>query len=251
MKISKELKREIWEFCHANDITNVEGFIETMVKQGFNIEKYGTSPFDITKQPEVIEKEVIKEVEKIVEKRVEVPVEVIKEVEVEKIIEKKIEVPVEKIVEKEVIKEVPVEKIVYKTDDEVVNNLQNQIELNNESFNKSQERNEELQKEVDRLKQFEGVLETLNETTFENQKLTEELDALRRELDEKVDVVVDEKYKQFWEDEVEAHEKTKERIKELEEIINHLQGKSSDDSDIYGSDSKGWWSGGSNIFRKK
>jgi len=248
MDIPKKLKDEIWDYCRSNDISGIDDFIQKMVKQGFNIEKYGTSPFNINKEPEVIEKEIIKEVEKIVEKRVEVPVEVIKEVEVEKIVEKKIEVPVEKIVEKEVIKEVPVEKIVYKTDDEVVNNLQNQIELNNKSFNKSQERNEELQKEVDRLKQFEGVLESLNETTFENQKLTEELDALRRELDAKVDVVVDEKYKQFWEDEVEAHEKTRERIKELEGIIKHLQGKSDDNSDIYGSENKGRWDGKSNIM---
>ena len=92
MKIPKKLKKEIKDYCVLNNITDIETFMLDAVKQGFNIEKYGNAPFDLSKPPEIVEKEV----EKIVE--------IIKEVE------KIIEVPVEKIVEKEVeiIVEVPV-----------------------------------------------------------------------------------------------------------------------------------------------
>ena len=111
--ISKKLKDEIWDYCRLNDITDVNGFIEKMTQQGYNVEKYGNAPVDLT--PE------IKEVEKIVE--VEVIKEVVKtiEVEVEKIVEVIKEVPVD------VIKEVIVEKEVYVTDDEVNKGLQNNI----------------------------------------------------------------------------------------------------------------------------
>lgn len=105
MEIPKKLKDEIWEYCRLNDITDLNAFMGKMLNQGFNIEKYGTTPFSINRP----EKE-------IVEKIIEVPIEVIKEVE--KIIEKEIikEVPVEKIIE--VIKEVPVEVFIEKTNDE-------------------------------------------------------------------------------------------------------------------------------------
>jgi hypothetical protein len=132
MELPKELKDEVWEYCRLNDITDLNAFMVRMLRQGYNIEKYGATPFKMSKgEPEIIEKEiikeviveVIKEVEKIVEKEIikEVPVEVIKEVIVEKqissgkkevIIEKIVEVPVEVIkeviVEREVIKEVPI-----------------------------------------------------------------------------------------------------------------------------------------------
>lgn len=248
MEIPKKLKDEIWEYCRSNDISSVDEFTQRMVKQGFNIEKYGTAPFNSKSKPEIIEKEVIKEVEKIVEKRVEVPVEVIREVEVEKIIEKTIEVPVEKIVEveKEVIKEIPFEKIVYKTDDEVVNTLQKELDETKTILKDSISDFDEDRKAFDLV-----MKEREEEYAEELDALRQELDALRQELDAKVDVVVDEKYKKFWEDEVESHDKTKEEIKKLKEIINHLRGTSDDDPDIYGSDNKGWWSGRSNIFGKK
>lgn len=290
MDIPKKLQDEIWDYCRLNNIPNIDEFINKMVGNGFNVEKYGTSPFGYSgvnepPEPEIIEKEVIKEVEKIVEKRVEVPVEVIKEVEVEKIVEKKIEVPVEKVVVKEVVKEVPVEKIVekeivkevvkevpiekivYKTDDEVVNKLQEQLELEIRTSKAQFKINEELVEEKNSI--FEELTETKQTledsiSSFDEdrksfglvmkereEEYSEELGALRQELDAKVDVVVDEKYKKFWEEEVKSHDETKKRIKELEEIINHLQGKSDDKSDIYGSDNKGWWGGGSNLFGKK
>ena len=101
MDIPKKLQDEIWDYCRANNISNIDEFTGKMLVNGFNVEKYGNVPFSHNIEPEVIEKEVIKEVEKIVEKEVikEVPVEVIKEVE--KIVEKKVEVPVEVIKEVE------------------------------------------------------------------------------------------------------------------------------------------------------
>lgn len=113
MKISKKLKSEIEEYCKLNNIKDVEKFISKNIEVGFNIEKYGNSPFV---QEIVVEKEVpvetIKEI--VIEK--EIPVEVIKEVVKE--------VPVEK----EVIKEIIVEKEVYISDDEKITDLVAQIE---------------------------------------------------------------------------------------------------------------------------
>lgn len=77
MEVSKELNDEIWNYCRANNITNIDEFMTKCLKQGFTAEKFGATP-------SVREKIVEKEVEKIVE------------VEVEKIVEKIVEVPVEK-----------------------------------------------------------------------------------------------------------------------------------------------------------
>jgi len=87
MSIPEELKNEIWDYCRFNNITNVDQFTINLLKQGFTVEKYGTSPM----RPEIVEKEVIKEVVKEVIKEVQVPVE--------KIVEKIVKVPVEKIVD--------------------------------------------------------------------------------------------------------------------------------------------------------
>jgi hypothetical protein len=154
MELPKELKDEVWEYCRLNDITDLNAFMVRMLKQGYNIEKYGATPFKMgQKEPEIIEKEIIREVivekevikevivekEKIVEVIKEVPVEVIKEIIVEKIggiTENRVEVPVEVI--KEVIKEVIVEKIVevpikndkqFKELEQQVENLKIELEL--------------------------------------------------------------------------------------------------------------------------
>lgn len=73
MVIPKELKEEIWDFCRLNDITNIDEFTIKLVKQGFTVEKFGSSP-------------TVKIIEKVVEKIVEVPVE--------KIVEKIVEIPI-------------------------------------------------------------------------------------------------------------------------------------------------------------
>ena len=72
MELPKELTNEIWDYCRANNITNIQDFTIKLIRQGFTVEKFGATP-------------TVKTVEKIVEKIVEVPVE--------KIVEKRIEVP--------------------------------------------------------------------------------------------------------------------------------------------------------------
>lgn len=67
MELPKELKKEIWDYCLVNDITNIDEFVIKLTKQGFNSERYGNSPLDKT----------IEIKEKIIEKIVETPKEVI------------------------------------------------------------------------------------------------------------------------------------------------------------------------------
>ncbi len=97
MEIPKQLKDEIWDYCRANDISNIDEFIIKILRSGFTSEKFGSSPVPV----KIIEKEI----EKIVE------------VTVEKEIEKIVEVPVEKIVVKEI----------YVTDDEANKVLNDKI----------------------------------------------------------------------------------------------------------------------------
>ena len=73
MEIPKKLKDEIWEYCRLNDISNIDEFIIKMIRQGYTIEKFGSTPLGGNE---------VKEIEKIVE--------VIREVPVEKIIEKEV-----------------------------------------------------------------------------------------------------------------------------------------------------------------
>jgi hypothetical protein len=225
--------------------------------------------------------EVIKEVEKVVEKRVEVPVDRIVEKEVVK------EIVVEKEVPVEVIKEVEkiVEKEVYVTDDETItdlthkiSDLEEKLELEIKTSNTQVELNKELtevknslfdelekkKKELDEsIEDWGADVTTLTnnlgstiedknrETDTLNRKITDltnEVSQLEKDLEDKK---TDNKYKKFWEDEIGSHDKTKEEINVLKETINQLKGYTKDDNDIYGSDEKGWWSGGSNIKRKK
>ena len=79
MDIPSKIQDEIWDYCRANKITNIDEFTVNLIKQGFTVEKLGATP-------NVIEKVV--EVEKIIE--VEKIVEVEKIIEVEKVVEKKI-----------------------------------------------------------------------------------------------------------------------------------------------------------------
>jgi hypothetical protein len=235
MDIPKKLQDEIWDYCRLNEIPNIDEFTNKMVGNGFNIEKYGNSPFGSeTPEPEIIEKEVIKEiikevpVEKIVEKRVEVVVEVIKEVPVE------------------VIKEVSVEKKVYITDDEQVTQLTDEITILEETLNNTIKGYDDEKEELKR--EYIVDLENYEEG---RRLLMKELNSIKQKLDEKPKEIVGGKYKGFWEEEVEAHDKTKEEIKRLNGILNHLNGGSDDNNDIYDDESRGLWGGGSNISRKK
>lgn len=96
MELPKNLKDEIWEYCRVNNITNIDDFTLKLIKQGFTIEKFGSTP---------------------------------KTNVIEKVVEKIVEVPVEKIVEK--IVEVPIPMIDSKLSDE----LTKQIELLNTTKN--------------------------------------------------------------------------------------------------------------------
>jgi len=100
MEIPKDIKDQVWDYCRANSITNVDQFLLDCLKQGFTVEKYGTSPIS----PQVIEK------------IIEVPVEKIVEVPVERIVERIIEVPVEKIVEKIITNDTQVQELLVKLD---------------------------------------------------------------------------------------------------------------------------------------
>lgn len=133
MEIPKDIQNEIWDYCRLNNITNVDQFMLNALKQGFTVEKYGTSPI----VPQVIEKEI----EKIVEKIVEVPVE--------KIVEKIVEVPVEKIVEKVI------------TDDSQVQELLVKIEKLEKDLKQEKEKtsNSELGKLYQRIENLESLLE--------------------------------------------------------------------------------------------
>lgn len=75
MEVPNKLKDEIWEYCRVNNITNIDEFIIKMIRQGYTVEKFGSTPME---RKEVIE----------VEKIIEIPVEVVKEVIVEKEVKK-------------------------------------------------------------------------------------------------------------------------------------------------------------------
>ena len=143
MKIPKKLKDEIWEYCRLNDITDIDAFILKSTQQGFNIEKYGTTPFKVgDKGPKVIEKEVVKVVTATTE------VEIIKEIPIEI----------------EVIKEV--EKIVKVTvsDNELIDNLNEEKNLLSEKIKQLEE---SLKKEKERVEELSnsdlGVITKLNQ----------------------------------------------------------------------------------------
>jgi len=133
MELPKDIQNEIWDYCRMNSITNVDQFIINMVKQGFNVEKYGTSPI----MPQVIEKEI----EKIVEKVIEVPVE--------KIVEKVVEVPVEKIVEKVITDDSQVKELLVKLE-----TLERELKLEKEKTSGS-----ELGKLYQKIQRLEDLLE--------------------------------------------------------------------------------------------
>jgi hypothetical protein len=179
---NKEILGSVDSFCKLNNIDDVDSFIKNVFQEGFNIKKYGLLGKTLNegekdlKTGGIEEKRV--EIEVIREIRVEIPVEVIKEVE------KIVEVIKEVIVEKEVIKEVPVdrvvEKIIYTTDDIQINELGGKIaELEQEIYTKTTE--------IGTIRQEFSTKTEETENIFQNEisKKDEELDELRRTLDEK------------------------------------------------------------------
>ena len=178
MEITLELDpkqyKDLSRYCELNKLIP-EDIVKKSYLEGFMIEKYGLLSkmggeqekqveIEVIREKRVeIPVEVIKEVVKI--EYVEVPVEVIKEVIVEKLVEVIKEVPVDKVVIKEIIKEVPVEKIVTIYD----NSSENELLL-----------------KLQQLEQEFSTKTTENENIFHYKmsKKDEELDELRRTLDE-------------------------------------------------------------------
>lgn len=44
MELPKNLKNDIWDYCRANNITNIDEFCIKLIRQGFTIEKFGNKP---------------------------------------------------------------------------------------------------------------------------------------------------------------------------------------------------------------
>jgi hypothetical protein len=142
MEIPKKIKDEIWEYCRANDIPNIDDFTLKMISQGFTVEKYGAAP---TAKEKIVEKIVDKVVEKIVE------------------------VPVEKIVEK------IVEKEVYVSDDNAHTELTNKIK---ELESKLEDNKNNVPDEIKNLR--EGYESKLKERDDKISLLTNLLDIEKR-----------------------------------------------------------------------
>jgi hypothetical protein len=163
-------------FCDANNIKDKDEFIYLCFKQGFDIKKFGL----LGKTGIVDEKQV--EIEVIKEIRVEVPVEVIKEVEKIVEVEKIIEVPVEVIKNIERIVEIPVE--VERIVQVPVETVLTKVEYVNDKSGEN-----ELLLKIQQLESDNQVITTKTiemEDSFQNEtsKKNEELDELRRNLDE-------------------------------------------------------------------
>ena len=143
MKIPKKLKDEIWEYCRLNNISDIDTFMLKTLQQGFNIEKYGTTPFKIGgKELEVIEKEVIKVITATTE--VEVVREVPVEIEVIKEVEKIVEVTV--------------------TDNELIDKLNKEKDSLGGEITKLEKSLLEERKKVDELSNSDaGIVNTLNQ----------------------------------------------------------------------------------------
>jgi hypothetical protein len=114
--LNDKIIEEIKEYCQLNKIDDIDIFINKIVKQGFNVEKYGATPF--TPEPKIIEK--------IVEKIIEVPVD--------RIVEKIIEVPVDKIIEREI--ETIIEKPVDNTERDKLLIKISELEIEIDKLNK-------------------------------------------------------------------------------------------------------------------
>jgi hypothetical protein len=180
LELDSKQYKDLTRYCELNKLVP-EDIVKKSYLEGFSIEKYGL----LGNMGGIQEKRV--EIEVIREKRVEIPVEVIKEVvkieyvevPVEKIVEVIKEVIVEKEVIKEIIKEVPVEKIVTIYDNSSENELLLKIQQLEQEFSTKTT-------EIGIIRQEFSNITTENENIFHYKmsKKDEELDELRRTLDE-------------------------------------------------------------------
>jgi hypothetical protein len=209
---SKELK-DIKQFCELNKIEDVQKFMHTCFKQGYEIKKFGL--LNPGKTGGIEEKWVEKEV--IIEKRVEIPIEVIKEVE------KIIEVPVEKIV------------TIYdnSVNDELLLKIQ-QLEFDKQLFSiKTQELEEQVQKfstittEMENIFQKEIIKEVLVQDTRAVDELLLERSVLKNKINELENKPIDNSKQKALEETIqklrsELQLKNKE-INDLKQIISEFK----------------------------
>lgn len=218
MEIPKKLKDEIWEYCRLNDIPNIDDFIIKMIRQGYTVEKFGSTPINSGNVTEV-------------EKIVEVPFEVIKEV----------------IIEKEVIKEIPVEKIVTKV--EYISDETTKNELTEKIFDLDSKM--ELERE-----NFSIIFEKMeNDFQKEMSKKDKELDELRHLIEDDTRDIKIAELTQLIDNEVSEHKKTKEIMSKKDIELDELRRKieefdKKNNNDIYGDERRGGWFG-SNILNRK
>jgi hypothetical protein len=196
LNINPKYEIDIQQYCKLNNIEDVNLFVTQCFKQGFDIKKYGFLGNSLNEDEKHLKTEVIVEkrvevpVEVIVEKEIikEIPVEVIKEIIVEK--EVPIEVKVIEYVDREVVKEVfvevPVEKIVTKIEYISDKTSENELLLKIQQLDETIfHLNEEL---VSEREEFSTKTQELTKI-FQDKisKKDEELDELRRNLDEVLD----------------------------------------------------------------
>lgn len=170
----KTIYSQIQTYCNENNISDIEDFIFRCFKQGFDINRYGF----LGKTQDIIEKEII------VEKKIEIPVEVIKEVE----------------------------KIVYITNTENEKNLTERITKLDEESKKFSTKIDELELE----RQFFSTKTQEMEKNFHYSlsKKDEELDELKRNLDDDQSKKLQETLQKLRKELVEKNKK----IEELEKI---------------------------------
>ena len=165
---------QIQTYCNENNISDIEDFIFRCFKQGVDINRYGF----LGKTQDIIEKEII------IEKKIEIPVEVIKEVE----------------------------KIVYITNIENEKNLTERITKLDEESKKFSTKIDELELE----RQFFSTKTQEMEKNFHYSlsKKDEELDELKRNLDDDQSKKLQETLQKLRKELVEKNKK----IEELEKI---------------------------------
>ena len=170
----KTIYSQIQTYCNENNISDIEDFIFRCFKQGFDINRYGF----LGKTQDIIEKEII------VEKKIEIPVEVIKEVE----------------------------KIVYITNTENEKNLTERITKLDEECKNFSTKIDEL--ELERQNFSTKTQEMEKNFHYSLSKKDEELDELRRILDDDQSKRLQETLQKLRKELVEKNKK----IEELEKI---------------------------------
>jgi hypothetical protein len=224
LNVNSKYENDILQYCKINNIEDVSLFVTQCFKQGFDIKKYGFLGNSLNEGEKHLKTEVI------VEKRIEIPVEVIKEVIVEREVIKEVPIEVVKeiIVEKEVIREVPVEKVVtkieYISDKDSENELLFKIQqLEQTIFHLNEDLDSERQEFSTKTQETDRIFQQ------EISKKGEELDELRRNLDEVLDKPPVEITKEV--EVIKEVEQPNDKLKMLSETLMKLRGQLNDKED--------------------